>query len=632
MPAVQADRHPDRDVIVVEFEYDAADVQRIKEIYGARFVPKQRGGPFWTLPLTLRACYALREQFGDRLTVGEPLAAWAREELQEQDRMGMVAEAENAELALDTNRWWSEDLVNALNERPFQRAGVRFLADSPCPLLADQQGLGKTLQAIAGVFEAELDRAGPLLVVCPKSAMENAWARELRRWQPHPIFVAQGRTAQQRQRVIDDFKNHDGVAWLIVNPGMIQFRNEWRYCEDHGKGNYVKELRACAEEDGCEEIWVSPFPYLHEERWGGVICDEVHRNDFAITNPKTKTARSIDALLLASGGKRISMSGTPMRGRAQDLFGVIQWLTRGTKYEKDYRSRWQWMERYVESEPNQWAKSGKTFTGRLRKDRENELFQGLKPFMLRRTKAEVAQDLPAKQHIDVWCDLTKEQQKLYEELVNDGAVHGVPTDGVLSELTRARQIATAPLWIDDNETFRYDVTTSGKFSELLEKLEESGVLEDQPVSPARPKVVVATQWAVLAHSVALGLSGVAPGQVALMTGQTSQQERTRLVQEFQTDAGPAVLVMTTETGGVSITLDRADTLHILDETWEPTALEQLEDRLHRLSRTERTTQPVTIYMYRSTGTIDEAVYMNNLDKSETQKLIMDDRRQILYPR
>jgi SNF2 family DNA or RNA helicase len=107
-----------------------------------------------------------------------------------------------------------------------------------------------------------------------------------------------------------------------------------------------------------------------------------------------------------------------------------------------------------------------------------------------------------------------------------------------------------------------------------------------------------------------------------LTGKTTKKgERTRLVRGFQ-NGDYRVLVVSTMAGGVSITLDRADTVHVLDETWVPDDQDQLIDRIHRASRIHQ----VTAYFYRTRNTLEEYINEVNQEKAFTNENVLDIRR------
>jgi SNF2 family DNA or RNA helicase len=119
---------------------------------------------------------------------------------------------------------------------------------------------------------------------------------------------------------------------------------------------------------------------------------------------------------------------------------------------------------------------------------------------------------------------------------------------------------------------------------------------------------------------ALNKAGI---KAEMITGDTKARDRTKIVEKFQKgDNPPRVIVITTTAGGVSITLDRAESVHIMDETWDPDDQSQVEDRVHRISRIHQ----VTVYRYRSNGTIEELIAKRVAGKQITTETILDIRR------
>jgi SNF2 family DNA or RNA helicase len=162
---------------------------------------------------------------------------------------------------------------------------------------------------------------------------------------------------------------------------------------------------------------------------------------------------------------------------------------------------------------------------------------------------------------------------------------------------------------------------SGKLEYLLERLAEAGIDPDDPSGDAC--AIVASQFkdiADMVHSY-LNRKGIHAEKI---TGDTPGTQRAEIQKKFQEGGknSPRVVVMTTTAGGVSITLDRADTVHILDETWVPDDQEQLADRAHRASRMHQ----VTVYTYRSKGTVEEYIEKVNVEKAAINQQILDIRR------
>jgi SNF2 family DNA or RNA helicase len=163
---------------------------------------------------------------------------------------------------------------------------------------------------------------------------------------------------------------------------------------------------------------------------------------------------------------------------------------------------------------------------------------------------------------------------------------------------------------------------SGKLPYLLDRLAEAGIDPDDMVGDAC--AIVASQFKEVVNMVHayLNYKGIPTEKI---TGDTTGEQRAQIQRTFQAggEGAPRVVVMTTTAGGVSITLDRADTVHILDETWVPDDQEQFADRAHRASRMHQ----VTVYTYRSKGTIEQYIQEVTADKANINRQILDLRRQ-----
>ena len=183
-----AELNPAGDKVEVHFAYNPDYVKSIKEVPGARFVPKDKGGPFWTVPLNLDFMRRLREEFGSSLVVGRALKQWGSEAVARERNLHALAASDDVpvkELAMaakipDLAEWF----------RPYQRADVKFLGATSA-LNLNQPGLGKTAEIIAAVFEADLEN-GQHLVVAPKTSLETVWRFEIERWtakleKPHEV-------------------------------------------------------------------------------------------------------------------------------------------------------------------------------------------------------------------------------------------------------------------------------------------------------------------------------------------------------------------------------------------------------------------------------------------------------------
>jgi SNF2 family DNA or RNA helicase len=156
-------------------------------------------------------------------------------------------------------------------------------------------------------------------------------------------------------------------------------------------------------------------------------------------------------------------------------------------------------------------------------------------------------------------------------------------------------------------------------------LAERGIYGDPKLDDGDSKVVIASQFTSMINlwAEALRAKGI---ECLVMTGETNKGDAfARMQRQFQAKGGPRVLLLNTMAGGVSITLDAADDMAIMDETWVPDDQEQVEDRIHRTSRTDH---QVTIWYVRSEGTIERDLAGSNIIKDDRQKRSLDGRRGI----
>lgn len=574
--------------IEVYFRYSPGAVEGIKTVPGARFVPKEKGGPHWTIPKDMISAQRLREAFGDGLQLGKAVKKWAKVEVRQARNLATLATSDDAKLKV---------LPNALPElaaflRPFQRADVAFMAQTSV-MNANQQGLGKTVEAIAAVFEGGLDD-GPQLVVAPKTSLETVWEYELDRWVGDPVFILSGEHTPDF-KVIDHLLANGEPFWFVTTAAQVR------------KGHSLFKVVS----------------------WKTLIIDEFHKTgltnisgDFAKGTQFGRTVRDIKR-------ERIYLvSGTPMGGKPIKLWGALHHMK-----PEVFTSKWRWAEQWLHVSNNPWG--GKDVGG-LRPDTIEQFYPAHAQFIVRRLKSEVLPQLPAKQYIDVWCDMGKAQANQYARMADLSELRieeeRLSAVGVLAEYTRLKQFASGERSINIREVKKrtgkiekvteLPVKSSNKIEPLIERLNEAGI---DPADPSGDSVaVVASQSKLLIEFVAaeLNAKGI---KTELITGATKAADRASIVKRFQSgEDSPRVIAVTTTAGGVAITLDRADTVHILDETWNPDDQEQLEDRIHRISRIHQ----VMCYYYRSKNTIEESIYEINQQKAVTTTNVMDIRRQM----
>jgi SNF2 family DNA or RNA helicase len=419
--------------------------------------------------------------------------------------------------------------------REYQRAGVSWLAfmreAGLGALLADDMGLGKTLQALC-----VLD--GRSLVVAPTSVLHN-WADEAARFRPGlsvSIYHGPGRE-------------------LVPGPGLTL--------------TTYAILRLDADR-------------LAEESWDSVVLDEAQ----AIKNPDSQVTAAAYRL---RAGHRITLTGTPVENRLDELWSQFHFLNRGLLGgREDFRERY--ADPISRGEPDA--------AGRLR--------ERIRPFVLRRLKRDVAPELPARTEMVLRCELGPDERGVYDAVRAStlaevarklGQAGGVMA--ALEALLRLRQAACHPALVPGQEA-----AGSSKVDLLVETLDE--------VVAEGHKALVFSQWTSLLNLVEPHLNDA---RLPFLRLDGSTRDRAGVVGAFQAEDGPPVLLISLKAGGTGLNLTAADHIFLLDPWWNPAVEEQAADRAHRIGQ-ER---PVMIYRLVAEETVEERI----LDLQRRKREIAD---------
>ena len=399
---------------------------------------------------------------------------------------------------------------------PFQWAGVRYALGARRTFVADEQGLGKTVEALATL---EADGAFPAVVVCPASLKLN-WQRECARWLAHrSVAVVEGRVAVAAAADI-----------TILNYEIVAAHRE----------------------------------ALARSRLRALVVDESHY----VKNPQAKRTQAVRRLAaaVAADGLRLALSGTPVLNHAEELVSQLRVLGR----LEDFGSG---------------AQFARRFRGELSEERLHWHLR--RRCFVRRTKAEVLPQLPAKRQVVVPVALSNAQEyRLAEEDVI-AWLRSQPLD--LRELEA--RIAT---------TLR------------AERLAQLGTLQRLA---ARGKLAAALTWigdflesgeplVVFARHVEVQEAVLARfPHAAHLLGSDSITARDATVATFQDPGGPQLLVGATRVAAQGITLTRASNVAFLELEWTPAMHDQAEDRCHRIGQHDA----VTAWYLLAADTIDETM-------------------------
>jgi superfamily II DNA or RNA helicase len=335
-------------------------------------------------------------------------------------------------------------------------------------------------------------------------------------------------------------------------------------------------------------VWLASYTQLRKHRdflpgheFGYAVLDE---GQF-IKNPDAKVTQTCFAI---KARHRLVLTGTPLENRQLDLWSIFRFLLPGL------------------------LGSRTMFENALNSDRGRTLERlraQLAPFILRRTKKEVATELPQKVEMDLLCPLTDVQRTEYARICSEGldrlgddvgAAMREKSFGFLALLTRLRQTCCDP---DMLPWLKSPLTDSGKINLLVEKLAE--------VVGSGHKVVIFSQFVMLLDRVREALMLHFPELPRFeLTGMTL--DRLKPVQQFQNAAGAAAMLVSLKAAGTGITLHAADYVFLLDPWWNPAVEDQAVDRVHRIGQTN------TVFVYRmvTAGTIEERIQALKADKKD----------------
>ena len=413
-----------------------------------------------------------------------------------------------------------EDLRATL--RPYQAAGVDWLAFLKKAglggVLADDMGLGKTLQTLC-----VLD--GRSLVVCPRSVIHN-WDSEIKKFRPAvSVNVFHG-----PDRALDD------SSITLTTYALLRLD--------------VDRLAA--------------------EDWDAIVLDEAQ----AIKNPDSQVARAAYRL---SGKFRVSLSGTPVENRLDELWSQLHFVNRGL-----LGGRRDFVDRYAEP-----IGAGDT-------DAADRLRQRIKPFVLRRLKREVAPDLPPRTDVALEVELDDSERNVYDSVraatrkeVVERLQMGGGVLAALEALLRLRQAACHGGLVPGQHA-----ATSSKVARLLLALEDAAA--------DGHKALVFSQWTSLLDLVEPHLEDA---RIPFVRLDGATRERGRVVDSFQDPAGPPVLLISLKAGGTGLNLTAADHVFLLDPWWNPAVEEQAADRAHRIGQD----RPVMVYRIVAKDTVEEGI-------------------------
>ena len=448
--------------------------------------------------------------------------------------------------------------------RPYQEEGFHFLAylavNGFGGILADDMGLGKTIQSITYILwlRAEYERnnkKGKKKIIVPPVLIVC----------PKSVLdVWAGETA----------KFAPGVRVLVI-------RNKEQAVVDKIVGSYdmvvinYAQLRVCGEQ-------------INSIKWLSVILDEGQQ----IKNPDSKAAKAAREI---SAFNRLVLSGTPIENRLLDMWSLMAFAMPGVLGSRAYFK--------------------KRFDKRKDSQSQNRLAARLKPFLLRRTKQQVAKDLPPRTEEEIYAKMSGIQRQLYKAELRriQKALLGVDSDesvkknsfAILQGLMRLRQICCHPGLVDQ----RYVKEESAKLNALFYLLDQ---LRDEG-----HKVLVFSQFVSMLEIIKSRLDAESR-PYNYLTGQT--KDRKAEIEKFQTTKEPSVFLLSLKAGGAGLNLTSASYVVLYDPWWNPAVENQAIDRTHRIGQKNK----VIAYRLLTRDSVEEKIRVLQQQKNQLVTNVLGD--------
>ena len=427
--------------------------------------------------------------------------------------------------------------------RPYQWHGVAWMQDlfqrKFAGILADEMGLGKTLQILTWINwrKKQGGTMPPVLVICPSSLVFN-WMEEANRWTPGlRTLPLEG---SHRAKHFKEIGSHDLVitSYALIRRDADQYRQ------------HVFEA---------------------------VILDEAQH----IKNRATQNAQSVKSI---KANHRLVLTGTPMENSVMDLWSIFDFLMPGyLGSARDFKDRYE-----------------TPITQQNTLPVLDRLKRRIGPFLLRRTKTEVRPDLPERIEQVTYCDLSKEQRSIYQQVMERGRAKLLEIAGqkqasgkarmmVLSSILRMRQICCDARLLDiEKDKLKEPSSKLDLFTELLDEALDGG-----------HRILVFSQFVKMLSILRETLEAREVDYCYLDGGTT---QRGKVVQRFQNSQIPVFLI-SLKAGGTGLNLTGADTVVHFDPWWNPAIEAQATARAHRIGQT----QTVTSYKLVARDTIEEKI-------------------------
>lgn len=475
--------------------------------------------------------------------------------------------------------------------KEYQLSGVQWMVslynNNLNGILADEMGLGKTIQTIAllaYVMETKHNR-GPFLIVCPLSTLSN-WANETSKWAPDMIKVVYKGAPQIRKQIYKDDIEHGHFNVLLTTYEYI-----------------MKDKTT-----------------LRKIQWQYIIVDEGHR----MKNAQSKFAQTLGTQYFSKN--RILLTGTPLQNSLPELWALLNFLlptifssvdTFDQWFNKPFSAFKTQQQQHISNDTA--GAGGEQDVAVLTQEEQmliiHRLHEVLRPFVLRRVKLQVLDQLPEKVEKILRCDFSGWQRLLYRSVhARSIASKEVKeaSQGINNVWMQLRKVCNHPyLFLSDYIIDEDLIRISGKFellNRMLPKLKVCG-----------HRVLMFSQMTQL-MTVLENFFVMKGFKYLRLDGNTSSDERERRMYEFNDPDSPYfIFLLSTRAGGLGLNLATADTVIIFDSDWNPMMDAQAQDRAHRIGQRNE----VRVFRLITNSVIEERILSRATDKMNLNSLVVE---------
>ncbi|XP_020663366.3 DNA excision repair protein ERCC-6-like [Pogona vitticeps] len=527
-------------------------------------------------------------------------------------------------------------LYKDMHEKLFQhqREGVAFLyrlyrEGKKGGILADDMGLGKTIQVIAflsGMFDAE--RVRSVLLIVPTTLVSN-WVREFASWTPGlRTKVFHGTSKAERTRNLERIQTRNGV--LVTTYNMLL--NNWQHLASFRGKEFV---------------------------WDYVILDEAHK----IKSPSSKTTKAAHAILSKN---RVLLTGTPVQNNLKELWALFDFACQGSLLGTSKTFKMEYENPITQARAKDATPGEKALGYKM----SENLMSIIQPYFLRRSKEDLQKkalksslpenqskgaapampSLPRKNDFIVWVYLAPVQEEIYRKFLSLDHIKEVlmTTRSPLAELNILKKLCDHPRLLSTRACSQLGLEASG-YNELdgSENEADARLSIDKNIEHVSDEILM-KESGKLGFLVTLLERLQREGHRTLVFSQSRKMldiierilrrrcfkfmridgtvthltEREKRISVFQNNRDVSVFLLTTQVGGIGLTLTAATRVVIFDPSWNPAVDAQAVDRAYRIGQQEN----VVIYRLITCGTVEEKIYRRQIFKDALIRQTTGDKK------